>query len=181
VYHYNNTYFSIKYNNSKPERVLEQELIDQFPNFGELHLIQELMHEIRNFKPGFSLNKVKQTLILSNYTSRSIGYDIIDDQPYIGVPDKIFNAFIKVRWYLVCGIPGKSGIYMIMDFGRKPNNKAVALRINTRPRLVDGFLKFKTVKFIAIDEDGSFNKPTNNNSFDLPIECIEDLFWEKNN
>ena len=168
----------------------------EYSNLGELNLIFALRHEISNFNPDFRI-KVNKTLLLTPYASNLFGFGLVGETPAFGIPSALteiqvvdpktyqytkgtlWDHFIRTRWYGVAAKPNSKAVYWLFDYGKEPDNTMMALRLQMRPHRVNTLLESEQVVFAKMDKDGFSDKDDDMGRFTLPVQKLDELFWEK--
>jgi hypothetical protein len=143
----------------------------------EVHLLAELAHELANFGSGKKIN-LKHTYVASTYLSSCFAYDIVDGKAYMGIPDELFDVFLKIRWYVVHFIRNTPGIFLVFDMGNKPNNHPVSIRFFLRRSRVNSLLNFKKIRLVRMNSMGEASLNSLDDFFDLDVREVDRLEWE---
>jgi len=146
-------------------------------NEPELKLMDKLSGEIMNLKKGNRIS-LKYTFILSPWASSLFGFEIYNEQPYIGVPSEIYDSLMSTRIFLINYIKGQPGIFIVFSMGTEKNKRPVALRIGMRSKRVEALSKFKAVKLIRMDNDLMAEPGFQEDEFKLGIRNVKGLDWE---
>jgi hypothetical protein len=154
------------------------ELLKSIKSHQECALVSELYSHINNFKDDF-IGKIKHTLVLSPVASASIGFDILEHIPIIGVQHDLFDIFLHIRWYSINIIKDHGAMFWLADFGERPKNHPVALRFAMRTSRANALSDFNKVIIVRLNKDGMFEPPHPLNSFDLTINICKSLDWER--
>ena len=131
-----------------------------------------------NYRTNFK-GQLKKTFVLSRFMSSCFGMQIINNKVFLGVPNELFSMFFHVRWLGVHAIKGKSGIYLLFETGTRPDTHTCAIKLNMRNRRVQALLEYKKIKLVEMTDTFGFPELSRYNSFDMVIEEIEELDWEK--
>lgn len=143
----------------------------------ELDLILELSNEITNFTKDFNLN-INKTFFLSEMCSSSFGFTIEDNRAFLGVPEKLFSMFLRVRWFNLCYRENDAGVYLVYSSGNEEAKTICAFRIFLREARVNLLNNFKKVTLIKMKENGKSLSNYTEDEFDLYVKKINRLDWE---
>ncbi|MBP4081474.1 hypothetical protein [Aeromonas sp. MrichA-1] len=143
----------------------------------ERALLSELSYEISNFADDFK-GKVRHTYILNPFASSLFCVNIVNERVMIGVPARIFELLIRVRWYVINVIKGKPGLFLVFEIGKDSHRHPAAIRVFLRTKQADAVSMFKEATFIKCDEKGLPFEETRENYFILPIKTETRLQWE---
>ena len=155
----------------------KNKIFELYPENQELVLLDALSHEFQNFKAGFR-SKLKHTFVLSPGASDMFPVEIHEGIPIMGVPDKIFEIFMDVRWYVVNILEDSNGLYLTFEIGVQSSSHPAAIRVYKRKIETLAFSRYKRMGFVRIDNKGETAGFDNKNYFERPIAVKKSIDWE---
>ena len=144
---------------------------------GAASLILRFSPFVQNFKSRVK-GDLKNTLIASHSLSSSFGFDIVNGDPVIGIPSVFFEDFIHVRWSAARVVPGKSGLYLVFKTSKELSDKTMAIKLIMSKDKGSILLEKRNVIFVKMLSNGTYDKPSRDNSFRLPVFELSKLEWE---
>lgn len=141
-------------------------------------MLLELTPEIANFRKNFK-GDLAHTYILTPYGSSMFGFDIHDDTPYLGVPEKLFDLFLGISFESVTLQKGKPGVYLVFFLGERNKGKRTAVRIFLRSRRVVALDKYKEINIIKMNSSGEASFSDQQGIFEMKVSNINCLNWEE--
>lgn len=163
--------------------------------FVELLMINEIRHEIMNFRPGFSADQAERTFFLSSAGSDWFTVTTDGDNVVIATPYELmkFLCFMDVLNVTLLKKPaGRSSkpkfdaaFNIVFKIGRRDLKLFGALRVRCSEKIAKLISLGKKVKFFAIDDDGnSLPYDEGRTAMDLfvieeEVKSIYEASWEK--
>lgn len=141
----------------------------------EAIFLLELSPEINNFKPTFK-GDLHNTYILSPYGSSMFGFDISNNEPYLGVPEKLFFIMLDMGLEGLFLEYNKPGIYLLFNLGEGVKKRRVAIRIFLRRRRVNALYEYPSIVIAPMNIDGALSGAAEPFSLDVFKDgCLQ---WE---
>lgn len=156
----------------------------------ELLFINEIRHEIMNFRPGFSGDRVERTFFISDAGSDWFNVTTNGDDVVVGTPYELMKYLCFMDLLNVTLLKKKNGkfdpaFHIVFKIGRRDLKLFGALRIRCSEKIAKLISMKEKIKFIAIDDDGNSLPLDEGRTFmDLYViqEEVESLYaasWEK--
>lgn len=143
----------------------------------EIRLINELSHEISNFKTGFK-GLARKTLVLSPWASSLFGIELFQKKIYLGAPELIYEMLSRSRIYSAYFIKGRPGLFLVMESSNTKESKPIAIRIHVRSARIESLSKFKKITIIRMNSQNTATVGYDDREFTIEIKEAEGLIWE---